>query len=54
MVGGVCKAAWVTMRGHLIGKTKYRIKNSKLSIYIPGGLSNLENVTGVSLRGGFG
>ena len=54
MVGGACKAAWVTMRGHLIGKTKYRIKNSELSIYIPGGLSNLENVTGVSLRGGFG
>ena len=54
MVGGACKAAWVTMRGHLIGKTKYRIKNSKLSTHIAEGLSKLENFTGVSLRGGFG
>ena len=51
MVGGPCKAAWVTMRGHLIGKTKYRMKTCKVSTYIPGERSNLENITGVSLRG---
>ena len=40
------------MRGHLIGKTKYRMKYCKVSIYIAEGLSKLENFTGVSLRGG--
>ena len=55
MVGGPSKAAWVTVRGHLIGKTKYRLKYCKLTTYIPGGgLSKLENFTGVSLSGGFG
>ena len=42
------------MRGHLIGKTKYRMKYCKLSTYITEGLSNLENFTGVSMRGGLG
>ena len=28
------------MRGHLIGKTKYRMKYGKLSTCIPGGLIN--------------
>ena len=40
------------MRGHLIGKTKYRMKYYKASTYIAEGLSRLENITGVSLRGG--
>ena len=42
------------MRGHLIGKTKYRMKYGKLSTCIPGGLSKLENFIGVSFTGGFG
>ena len=52
MVGDPCKAAWVTMRWHLIGKTKYRMEYCKLSTYIAEGLTKLENITGVSLRGG--
>ena len=49
-----CRIVSETMRGHLIGKTKYRMKYCKLSTYIPEGLSKLENFTGVSLRGGYG
>ena len=40
------------MRGHLIGKTKYKMKYCKVSTYITEGLSKLENFTGASVRGG--
>ena len=49
-----CRKVSGTMRGHLIGKTKYRMKYCKLSTYSTEGLSKLKYFTGVSVRGGFG
>ena len=40
------------MRGHLIGKTTYRMKYYKVSNYIAEGRSKLENITGVSFERG--
>ena len=49
-----CRIVSETMRQHLIGKTKYRMKYCKLSTHIAEGLSKLESIIGVSLRGGLG
>ena len=49
-----CRIVSETMRGHLIGKTKYRMKYCKLSTYSTEGLSKLEYFTGDSVRGGCG